>query len=77
MQERVQDMYLHVSPPLVVRTAWNEQLQRWIWMEYLDELREVADVPRQGVVAVRAGVAARRPEAGEVEGAVGCSHRFP
>ena len=37
-QERVPDSYLHVSPPLVVRTAWSEQLQRWVWMEYLDEL---------------------------------------
>ena len=52
-QERVPDTYLHVSPPLVVRTAWSEQLQRWVWMEYLDELEDIADVPNQGVVAVR------------------------
>ena len=26
--------------------------QRCVWMEYLDELREMADVPRQGVVTV-------------------------
>ena len=52
-QEFVPDTYLHVSPPLVVQTAWSEQLQRWVWMEYLDELPDVADAPRQGVVAVR------------------------
>ena len=51
-QEHVPDTYLHVSPPLVVRTAWSEQLQRWVWMEYLDELRDVADAPQQGVVSV-------------------------
>ena len=51
-QEHVPDTYLHVSPPLVVRTAWSEQLQRWVWMEYLDELEDVADAPNQGVVAV-------------------------
>ena len=38
------DTYQHVSPPLVVRTAWSEHLRRWVWMEYLDELREVVAV---------------------------------
>ena len=27
-------------------------VQRWVWMEYLDELEDVADAPQQGVVAV-------------------------
>ena len=36
-QEYVRDAYRYVSPPMVVHTAWSEQLQRWLWMECHNE----------------------------------------
>ena len=74
-QEYVRDTYRYVSPPMVVHTAWSEQLQRWLWMECLNE--GVAEVHQERMTEmpveqlVRIHERARRYRVGRAKDATG------